>query len=80
MDKLLSAKEVLIQESITLPLEIKDKKALAVQVSFLFEDGSMHHVKPHEDIVSKDLATDCYKNSPIRYETWGFLSEDDTEV
>lgn len=76
--KLLKANEVLVQESITLPLEIRDKKVIAVQISFLFEDDSMHHVKPPS--ASKLLANDCYKDSPIRYNQWQFLNEEDTEV
>ena len=74
-----NAKDALIQESITLPIEIRDKIIRDVQISFLFEDGSMHHVKPN-DFSSKKLAADAYRNNPIRYEQWEFLNEEDTEV
>lgn len=74
-----NAKDALIQESITLPKEIRDLPVKEVQISFLLEDGRMHHVKPF-DYASKKLARDCLRDNPIHYETWQFLNEEDTEV
>jgi hypothetical protein len=74
------ANEALIQESITLPLEVRDKRVTAVQVSFLFADGTMHHVKPDVTEASRKLARDCLHDNPIHYEQWSFLNEEDTEV
>jgi len=75
-----NAKDALIQESITLPVEIRDLPVKEVQISFLLEDGRMHHVKPPLDYASKKLARDCLRNNPIHYENWSFLNEEDTEV
>ncbi len=74
-----SAKDVLIQESITLPTEIRDKLVKCIQISFQFEDGTMHHVKPNP-MVSQILARDALKVQRTRYDNWGFLSEEDTEI
>jgi hypothetical protein len=75
---IMKAKEALIQESITLPLEIRDRRIASIQISFLFEDGTMHHVKP--DVASKKLARDCLCDNPIHYDNWEFLNAEDTEV
>jgi len=76
----MSPKEALIGESISLPLEIRDRMVSKVQISFLFDDGSMHHVKPDDRAASKRLAADCQKENPIHYEQWEFLTTDETEV
>ncbi len=70
----MNAKKSLIEESITLPLEIKDRRVVKVQISFLFDDGSIHHVKPDDREASRLLAADAYMESPIHYRQWQFLS------
>lgn len=76
----MNAKESLMQEMITLPQEILDRGVKKVQISFLFEDGSMHHVKPPNENASQYLAADCLKRSPIQYDSWEFLTEKETEL
>ncbi len=76
----MNPKEALIGESISLPSEIRDRKVVKVQISFLFSDGSIHHVKPDDRAASKRLASDAYYENPIHYEQWEFLSAEDTEV
>lgn len=74
-----SAKEALIYESITLPLEIKNKIIKDVQISFHFSDGTIHHVKPPKKI-SKKLAISALRDQKKAYKNWSFLNEEDTEV
>jgi len=76
----MNPKESLIGESITLPSEIRNRRVCKVQISFLFSDGSMHHVKPDDREASKRLAADAYRENPIHYEQWEFLAEEETEV
>ena len=72
-----SAKEALLLEAITLPVEVRNRLIRNLQISFQFEDGTMHHVKPSK-IVSKKLARDCLKNlTGPRYKPWSFLDEED---
>lgn len=73
----MKAKDSLIVESVGLPAEIRDKDIKEVQISFLFDDGKMHHVKPPIHAISKRLAEDCLKRQTIRYSNYEFLDEDD---
>jgi hypothetical protein len=74
-----SAKEMLISESISLPLEIRDKIVKDVQISFHFADGRIHHVKPNKKI-SEKLSKNCLKRQSIYYKNWNFLDEEDLEI
>lgn len=79
-----SAKEALIQESLVLPLEVRDRLIKNCLISFQFEDGTMHHVKP-ADKITKELIYDCLHvvagKKPCRhYENWSFLDEEDMKV
>ena len=76
-----TAKEALIQESITLPLEIRDKIIKNMQISFQFEDGSMHHVIPINEISMK-LSHDCLnivsgRKQHRHLKNWNFLNDED---
>lgn len=76
-----NAKEALIYEATTLPVEIRNKIIKNIQISFHFEDGTMHHVKPG-DKISKALAVNCLRGIHIlgHLENWQFLNEEDTEI
>jgi len=75
-----SAKEALLLEVITLPVEIRDKLIRNLQISFQFEDGSMHHVQPSK-AVSRSLASDCLKRlTGPRYKRWSFIDEEDMKI
>jgi hypothetical protein len=75
----MKAHEALIQESITLPNEIRNKEVKQIQISFLFDDGKMHHVK-FPGKMSKIIAEDCIKDQFIHLENWKFLEDGDTEI
>jgi len=79
-----SAKESLIQESLTLPLEVRNRLVKNCLISFQFEDGSMHHVKP-ADHITKELAYDCLhvvtgRKPHTHFENWSFLDEEDMKI
>jgi hypothetical protein len=79
-----SAKDALIQESLTLPLEVRDRLIKNCLISFQFEDGSMHHVIPAEK-VTKELAYDCLhvvtgRKQRRHFENWSFLNEEDMKI
>ena len=74
-----TARDILIRESITLPEEIKHRIVKDVQISFHFEDGKIHHVKPKKKI-SERLANSCLKNQFTVYKNWSFLDEKEVEI
>ena len=79
---MITAKEALIKESITLPLEIRNKIIKNVQISFHFTDGTMHHVKPPGKAISKELAINCLQGIHTlgHLENWSFLNDEDVKI
>ena len=79
--KKFSAKDALIHESITLPLEIKDRLIKNLQISFQFEDGSMHHIMPAGKIsiiLSHDILNVASGRKPHRrLRNWNFINDED---
>lgn len=78
----MKAKDALIQESITLPVEVRDRLVKNIQISFQFADGQMHHVIPSKPIATK-LASDCLKTIRHGWKTyvnWNFLEDKDIEI
>lgn len=75
----MKAYKALIKESVTLPKEVRDKDVIDIQISFLFADGKMHHVKPGCQ-TSRKLAEDVRKTQRIRYDNWSFLDNGEVEI
>lgn len=75
----MKAYEALIKESVMLPKEVRDKEIKGIQISFLFADGKMHHVKPGCQ-TSQKLAEDVRKTQRIRYENWSWLDNGEVEI
>jgi len=79
-----SAKDALIHESISLPIEIKNKMVKDVLISFCFEDGSIHHIKPIDKVVkllSNDVLLVISGRKPcIELKNWNFLDEEDVKI